>query len=66
MDTAHSVRAQAVFRGDGGDEIFCRNASALYVADLHQDAKKRCAAHGPIFCRRRWLKASRCGTFLLG
>jgi len=33
-ELAHRLGAGAIFRGHGGDEIFCRNHPPLYVADL--------------------------------
>ncbi len=33
-DVARDVGAAAIFKGEGGDEIFCRNQLALYVADF--------------------------------
>jgi asparagine synthase (glutamine-hydrolysing) len=39
VEIAHSVRAEAILRGDGGDEIFCRNALPLYIVDYMRTQK---------------------------
>ena len=36
-DYARKFSATAIFRGDGGDELFCRNQLALSLLDLVQD-----------------------------